>query len=234
MGSDNLYWIKKRGRPQRQSKKNKEYIDSILIVCEGGQTEPNYFNSFPVTNVKIKTIGAGKNTLSLIDHAIKKWKEFARDGAYYEKVWCVFDRDDFPLNNYNEAFAIISHEEKKINQQYKKKVGRKVKIKIAYSNEAFELWYLLHYDYFQNGMKRSQYKNMLNKRLGKEYKKNDPKMYSILDQLAVETKGLQGQFFAINNAKKLRKHSTKKDKHNYNPSTNVDKLVEDLNKHLKK
>jgi len=76
MGSDNLFWLKKKGKLKREIKLIKDYSDSLLIVCEGEQTEPNYFESFQTSGVKIKVIGKGKNTLSLVNDAIKEWKIF--------------------------------------------------------------------------------------------------------------------------------------------------------------
>lgn len=63
MGTDNVYHNKRKGSLARKSKKIKKYKNSILIVCEGEQTEPNYFRSFWISNIKVKTIGIGKNTI---------------------------------------------------------------------------------------------------------------------------------------------------------------------------
>lgn len=235
MGSDNLHWMKKRQKAKRESKKIREYKDSILIVCEGEKTEPNYFESFPNSNVKVKVIGTGRNTHSLLEAAIEKWKEYAEMGNFYEKLWCVFDKDDFPMENFHKAFESIENQRKKLNRRYKRKVKREIKINIniAYSNEAFELWYLLHYDFFDNAMSRSDYKQLLTKRMGIKYKKNDPQIYFKLKKLTFDTEGERGQSFAIRNAKKQREKLSGPGCHYPNPSTTVDLLVEELNKHLK-
>ena len=161
MGSDNFYHLKKRSQLKRKSKKTKEYRNSILIICEGEKTEPNYFQSFPISNIKVKTIGTGRNTESLVDEAIKKWIEFSKEDEFYERLWCVFDRDRFSQNSYDSAFKKVNDEEKRLNRRYKRKAGRKINISIAYSNEAFELWYLLHFDYIDSALSRSEYKRML-------------------------------------------------------------------------
>ncbi|MCK5100345.1 MAG: RloB domain-containing protein [Desulfobacteraceae bacterium] len=234
MGSDNLHHLKRKGQLRRKSQKLKEYKDSILIICEGDKTEPNYFNNFPVSNVIVKAIGTGKNTVSLVEEAIEKWKEFAHEDKYFEKLWCVFDKDDFPSINYYKAFENVASEERKLNKKFKKRVGRKIEISIAYSNQAFELWYLLHYDYIDSGINRSEYKRMLTRRMGERYEKNNPAMYNFLEQLSQQTNDKQGQNFAISNAKKLRKSITTELKHAHNPATAVDILVEELNRYLKK
>ncbi len=233
MGSDDCHHFTKKRALKRRKKNSREYKDSILIICEGSETEVKYFKSFPVTNIKVETIGTGRNTISLISEAIEIWKGFADDHTFYERLWCVFDRDDFPLQNYNEAFDKIEFEEQKLNKKFKKQTKREIKISIAYSNQAFELWYLLHYDYITASIDRSEYKRMLTKRMGKKYRKNDPDIYGLLKKLSDDTHTLQGQTYAISNAKKLYS-SIKGLKHNHNPSTTIHLLVEELNKYLKK
>ncbi len=231
MPKDKQFWFKKRNKIEREKEALREYKDSILIVCEGKETERNYFDSFQTPDVKVNVIGKGSSTNRLVEDAIAEWKSCAEEGKYYEKLWCVFDRDDFPLANYNQAFETVKTQERRLNEKYEKKTDRKISIKIAYSNQAFELWYLLHYDYHITAYHRSQYKSMLTKRLKKKYKKNDPNIYSDLLLLAEKTNGYQGQDFAIKNAQKLRKG--KRNIHNINPSTSIDLLVLELNKHLK-
>jgi len=233
MGSDDLYHLKKRKQLKRNKKKTKEYKNSMLIVCEGEQTEKNYFESFPVSNIKVKTIGTGRNTESLIGQAIEEWINFSEENKFYEKLWCVFDRDSFCQRSYDGAFRKVVTEEKKLNRKFKRRVGRKINISIAYSNEAFELWYLLHFDYIDSSLSRSEYQRMLTARMNKKYEKNDPSIYQFFENLSKSTNGQKGQLFAINNAKKLRVKIPNGLKHNYNPSTKVDLLVEELNTYLK-
>ncbi len=225
--------FKKKGKPKRASKPSKEYRNSILIICEGEKTEPNYFKGFPVSNIKVKTIGLGQNTLSLVESAVQLWKDLFKEGKCFEKLWCVLDRDSFPLRNYNQAFQTITTEEQRLNRRYRKQVKRDIELSIAYSNEAFELWYILHFDYITSGISRSEYERMLTDRMGKEYKKNDPNMYNFLEKLSSETNFQKGQAVAIRNAKSLRKSTQVANIHNNNPSTSVDELVEELNKYLK-
>lgn len=46
----------------------------FLIICEGTKSEPQYFKHFKHPGVKIKIIGTGKNTESLVDEAVKRKK----------------------------------------------------------------------------------------------------------------------------------------------------------------
>ena len=122
-------------KKERQSRELKIYF---LIVCEGEKTEPNYFMHFhqKVKNfVYVKCEGGGINTIQVVEKAIN-----LRDNSElkYDKVWAVFDKDDFPSECFNAAI------------QKAKSNG----IDCAWSNEAFELWYLLHFQYRNAGMKR--------------------------------------------------------------------------------
>jgi hypothetical protein len=201
-----------------------------LIVCEGEKTEPNYFkwwqkqlenirraakskcgidvNSY---NDEIKVKGEGKNTNSLVKKAVELTEQASIDHKInYTQVWCVFDRDSFKPENYNTAIEQARAED----------------FKVAYSNEAFELWYLLHFDYVNTGVSRKQYKKMLTKRLAEKYKKNDPEIY---EKLLKHPKADQQE--AIENAKKLLNKNAG-DYANHNPSTTVFELVESLNDYV--
>ena len=176
--------------------------DRFLIVCEGEKTEPNYFNKFRVPKNVIEVIGVGYNTVSLVKKAIK-----LKDKDSYEQVWCVFDRDSFLAENFNNALEL----------------ARKNKIKVAYSNEAFELWYILHFNYHDAATSRDQYERMLSQRIDFKYKKNDPNMYDFLFSL---------QDDAIRNAIKLFNSYNNHNPVSNNPSTTVHTLVQELNKHM--
>lgn len=181
----------------------------FLIVCEGEKTEPNYFKSFPVdTNViKLDIKGEGKNTKSLVEKAI----ELKNDSEFDEtdRFWCVFDRDNNPKNpndaqNLNAAINIAQNNG----------------IKVAYSNDAFELWYLLHFHYYNAAISRKDYQNMLTKLLGHKYEKNSDTIYE-------ELKDKQQD--AIKHAKRLLQEYDRPNPETDNPSTTVHLLVEELN-----
>lgn len=201
MGTDDLF---KKARVKRETRKslNKKILDNILILCEGEKTEPNYFNGikckYRMSNVEIKGLGANTDTITKI--AVKEHRNFSQ-------IWCVFDRDSFDAHNFNRAFQMI--------KKYKN-------IHIAYSNEAFELWYLLHFNYYNTGITREAYCKKLNKLLGKKYKKNSTEIYSLI---------CDKENVAIKNAKRLFESYPNENPEKNNPSTTVYKLVEELNKY---
>ena len=194
---------KKNFRNLKRKKNFKQIRKNFLIVCEGEKTEPNYFSNFRVPKRVFDVVGIGANTESLVKKAI----ELKNNATIsYDYVWCVFDRDSFPAQNFNKAFIL----------------AKRNNINIAYSNEAFEIWYLLHFHFHDAGTSRTQYKAMLTDRLGFPYKKNDPHMYDHLHSF---------QEIAIQNAIKLLNSYTNKSPVNDNPSTSVHILVQELNKH---
>jgi hypothetical protein len=181
-------------------------LRKILIVCEGERTEPNYFMAFPenpkvYSNIDVQ--GIGYNTISLVKEAIRIKEEAWKSLVPYQEVWCVFDRDSFPLEYFNEAIALAKRE----------------KIRCAYSIEAFEIWYLLHFNYYDTGLSRTQYKDKLTDLLGKEYLKNDTEMYERLQDK---------QETAIKHAKRLYGIQCTKAIKDQNPMTTVFELVERL------
>lgn len=118
---------------------------SILIVCEGENTEPSYFNQFRITSAKVNSVGEGYNTVSLVNRA----RILAQQGNY-DQVWCVFDKDDFNDNDFNSAIQIAEANN----------------FGVAYSNQSFEYWLILHFnDHQGGGMHRNSYNDKINEHL---------------------------------------------------------------------
>jgi len=203
MGHDKLFQKKNvLTRPEKRLK-----LRRILIICEGEKTEPNYFRKFKATNPEvfdyIDVQGTGYNTVSLITEAIRIKNEAIQRNEPYIETWCVFDRDDFPIESFEKAI----------------KLAEQNQIKCAYSIEAFEIWYMLHFNFYDTGFSRSQYKEKLSELLKKPYLKNDPGMYLLLSKK---------QSIAIQNARKLYKKQYLLPLKDQNPITTVFQLVERL------
>ncbi len=180
----------------------REVKQRFLIVCEGSKTEPNYFRSFrvPKNVAEIDVQGVGENPSKLVQSA----KDLNKQGAY-DQVWCVFDRNSWTIEDFNNAIKNAKGEG----------------FEVAYSNEAFELWYVLHFEFLHTGIPRSDYLRKLTSLFGQTYQKNSETIY---DEL------FDKQAIAIKNAENLLKqyapHTPAKD----NPSTTVHLLVQELNK----
>lgn len=225
MGSDDLFKKRRQARERRQHDFRTPNANSFLIVTEGERTEPLYFKGMQklikekiggIIDVKelpvIKIHGEGCSTGRLIevtDQIVKDAK------IMYQNIWVVFDKDDF--KDFDQAI----------------KNGQNKGYKIAWSNQAFEYWLYLHFNYSDSALHRHQWNDKLDElfcqyNLGDgKYRKNYEDIYNMLNHYGgVET--------AIKNA---RRRMAEFDKNGYRPSeydpgTMVYKLVEELKKYL--
>jgi RloB-like protein len=181
-------------------------VRRILILCEDEKSSRDYFASFPHNKkqVEIHCIGTGKNTDSLIEEAIKRTLKARAAHELYERVWVVFDKDDFPLKNFNRAFDLA--------KVYKE-------ITACWSNECFELWYLLHFIYIDTAISRNDIAKKISDQLGKTYNKADQSMYDFMKE-KLDT--------ALQNAQKLAFENELNGERTRNPSTLIHELVEAL------
>ena len=201
-----MLMIKKRKNSRGYSLRKvntRETRQRFLIVCEGSKTEPTYFESFRVPKDVIDVKGLGQNPSKLIDSAEK-----FNDTDDYDRVWCVFDRDSWTPQDFNKAFV----------------TAKKLGFQIAYSNESFELWYVLHFQFLNTGIPRKDYCDKLTNLLGYKNKKNSEMMYEAL---------LDKQSIAIKNAENLLKQYRPNNPEKDNPSTTVHLLVQELNKFIR-
>lgn len=195
----------------------------LLIYCEGKNTEPSYFNQFRLPSVDIHSFGEGRNTLSLVERAL----ELSQENSY-DQVWCVFDADPKPGNskqaeNFNKAI----------------KFAEKHDLKIAYSNQAFEYWLILHFEDHQGGsMNRNDYSGKLNNYLrpfrvkydGDASKIIHDDFFEILDGVDSKTKVARKQL-AIKRAERIYNNLDHSNPAKNESSTSVFKLVQELLKY---
>jgi len=198
----------------RRQTKTRETRKRFLIVCEGEKTEVNYFKAFTVPKkIEVMVKGEGKNSLSLVEKAIKIIDNLKKDDSF-DQIWCVFDKDNCSKEQFNQA----------------ERLAKQKNIKIAYSNEAFEIWFILHFQYLDIATYRSEYLTILTNQMQKygllnkkeKYEKNREDMYEKLKPY---------QTTAITNAAKLIQDRDEAKKHPFdaNPSTTVQELVQELN-----
>ncbi len=193
-----------RTREQR-SFDAREVKERFLIVCEGKITEPLYFEGFRVPGRVLEVVGTGYNTVSLVDEAIRRKQEQRQD---YDQCWCVFDRDSFSDSGFNSAI----------------RKAEAAGFRVAYTNEAFELWYLLHFDDHQSALSRTQYGPLLTQRLGHAYQKNSAAMYRELENRQAQAVRRAERLLA-----KYAPHNPQQD----NPCTTVHLLVQELAKNVR-
>jgi hypothetical protein len=124
-------------RPRREDK-NRSVNERILILCEGGKTEPNYFNGIKrdkaISNrlaaLRIHVHHTKKNTAKeLIAEAVELIKEAKEEKNPYNSSWIIVDRDGY--TKHPEAFDR----------------ARAHGIHVSFSSPCFEYWILLHFEY---------------------------------------------------------------------------------------
>jgi hypothetical protein len=188
----------------QRSAPTRDELPRFLIVCEGTCTEPYYFEALAQElrlSVDIRVEGLGDNTDSLVERAIAISAE-----DNYTQVWCVFDRDSFPAGRFNRAINL----------------AHRNGLFVAYSNEAFELWYVLHFEFLQTGLPRADYEKKLSLYLRKRYKKNSSTIYKEIHI---------NQAIAIRNASTLFATYNPIEPERNNPSTTVHLLLIELFKY---
>lgn len=187
--------------------------NKFYILTNGERTEKNYFEllkaKHSIYEVKVEFVNS--DPLGLVEYAIRNFKDA-------NQVWCVFDVDN-------------SHKENRFLPALKKAENNG--IKTAYSNMAFEVWLISHYELCEKELQTKDYPSVLNKYLkckGVTYSKNDKEL-------------LKNCFIplykdAVQNAKVIYQTRVKKYREvcpnerlpiwNWNSSTDVFKLVEAL------
>lgn len=183
---------------------------SFLIVCEGERTEPDYFRAFRMTSATVKAVGQAMNTLSLVQKAISIREADKKKKHIYDQCWVVFDKDDFPANDFNQAISF----------------AEKNGFQVAYSNQAFEYWFLLHFHLYQGPLHRNCYAEMLTKLTGIHYSKNEGFGAMMYNRLI----GLQPQ--AIQNAQTVLTEVSQGNPAMEESSTTVHLLISELNKYI--
>lgn len=146
-----------------KKKKRKEnsrlvFPSRYLIICEGIKTEPQYFGGLKNhmkklygdrIKIEVDIMGTGKNTTGILKKA-KELVEAQSELNPYEKVWLVYDKDDFPKRNFNQVANWV-------NQRNNNGTNNNPQYNVAWSNECIELWFLLHYEYLSSQIKRKKY-----------------------------------------------------------------------------
>ncbi len=236
--------IKSKGRVN-EKKRLKQY-STHLIYAEGSETEPLYIeniknildkdSNFLSSNILIETIpeSGGANTLSLIEYAEKDVKKRLKNNERISYVWIFYDKDSFPKSNFDNAKNKIEAKNKKefVNSDNDYVDENEIRWEACWSNECFEIWVLLHFNYIESALSRKRGNkndnliNMINENLEKSgcnfsYEKNNKNIYNLLNQYGDVSK-------AIKYAKRLEeKNGTQ------NPSTGVYKFLEYFDLYLK-
>jgi hypothetical protein len=119
---------------------------TFIIFCEDEVSEYIYFKWFETSSIKINIINKQKsmmsNVLKALSYCEKNQFLIQEEGKYILEadgieVWCVYDRD---IENNDELI-----QEKNIEFNLSISTAAQTGINVAWSNDAFELWILLHF-----------------------------------------------------------------------------------------
>ncbi len=225
MGTDDLFKKRREKLKKREIESKIPKPNSFLIVTEGTKTEPFYFDglakyinelygssSIQTEKPIIKTLGEGKNTVSLVEATAKI---VARSSMIYEQVWVVFDKDDF--DKFDEAISLA--------ESYGFHVG--------WSNQSFEYWIYLHFNYSDSALHRSEWVKKLDEHFklngiaDNGYEKNIPNIFDIVTNYG-------SLKFAINSAIRVEKtYNETVSPSRRDPCSTVYKLIQELMSYIK-
>jgi hypothetical protein len=132
---------------KQEDTRQADSLPTFIIFCEDEVSEPIYFKYFETKIIKVNTIknqkGKIDNVFKAICHCQDEGLMEPNDGLFYlqsedTQVWCVFDRD-IEDNSSKIKLGNISFDEAI-------KTAESNGFKVAWSNDAFELWVLLHFE----------------------------------------------------------------------------------------
>lgn len=219
-------------------------LQTFLIFCEDQTSEYEYFKYFETEKIKVNIFQNQRNSIENVIKAITYCKInniIDADNNVIEgfEIWCVYDRDKFINDpNFDETkmkfnIAILAAELHKIN--------------LAWSNDSFELWVLLHLtdihdesnfmhrddyyrfleDFFKNKDNKSERLETILSHSTFSYKKDMKKRRNFIE--VVRNEIIPNTFIAIERSKQLLKiHEGKDDLSDWCPCTLVHNLVERL------
>jgi hypothetical protein len=210
--------------------KEKHIRKSFIIAYEDKTSAPTYFEMIIKNLEKNKKIApslvVAKHSHTHPTGVLKDLKQSRYND--YDYKWIVIDRD--------KEIEGGGHSKDDFNNAIQQ--AKKLKVDVAYSNDCFELWYLLHFNYVNTAQSRTDLVDKLINKL-----KQSSNNFTDLTQKNIKRGAhiqkifnflIDKQQTAINNAKTLLEsygedHNPEQD----NPSTTIFKLVELLNNESK-
>jgi hypothetical protein len=210
-----------KGEPYIEEKLDQK--KTFLIICEGENTEPLYFEGFPVPSKTIITQGGHNTKTKLVDYALTQKNDAKYAGR---EIWCVFDYDVKPDE--------VATQPQDFNNAIEK--AETNGLKVAWSNDAFELWFVLHYQTMESSLTRHEVYDILKPLWGLESFHKEAKTRAYCEGHYERHNGVNGanQTLAIRRASSLHEaYGSEKDYAKQSPCTTVYLLVEELNRNRK-
>jgi hypothetical protein len=186
---------------------------AFLILCEG-QTEADYFLAFSNERVAVTAHDLGCAGKSLVDCALQY-----RDDGSFDEVWCVYDLD------YNVSEGGDQYHRFQESLDY----AAANDVLVAYSIDAFELWFRLHYEVVTGTIHRKQLYADLSQRWDMNYvAKGKRRAFTKTIKQRLDDDPLADVQLAIERAKGLYEEREGLPLREQNPITTVYRLVASL------
>ena len=124
--------------PKKRRTNKRKINKRVLILCEGGETEPNYFKGLKrdkaqrnrLAALRIEVYDSNKSTGRELVVEAKHLRKIAKhEKNPYDDIWVVIDKDGY--TKHPQTFDQASAN----------------RINIAFSSISFEFWILLHFNY---------------------------------------------------------------------------------------
>lgn len=170
-----------------------------LVYSEGTKTEPYYVdnikrciakkyacNQNDIEIIPTSKDGRSFNTISLVSYAINDVNQRLKSGENINGVWVMFDKDEFPgfFDAHNKIIGLNnSTDYNEDGFKYNTETG--IAWHSCWSNESFELWLCLYFNYYNSANTRKDYISHLEnstplKSIGFRYNKAQENIHDIL------------------------------------------------------
>lgn len=195
----------RRSRGRTVAKRNP--FNFCVIVCEGTETEPKYFHRLNerFSGLKMKMPRSQiTDPEGLVRTALGLIGKHDLDLQGGDQLWCVFDAD--------------GNSEDAIQRAVDMAAGN---VRFAFSNPCFELWFLLHFEYYAARIDRAELMKRLKRHIPNYRKTSD--VHDLLKDkknVAIKSAVKLEQLHGLNGTRILSLGS--------NPSTQVHELVQEI------
>jgi hypothetical protein len=113
-------------------------LRQTFMIFTEGETEEGYFKQF---KVRCKTVKGG-HALKIVEEAIVQKKNLKRA---YDQYWVVLDKDNTSVDDFLKAIQLAERN----------------KMRVAYSCDAFEIWWLFHFMQIKSPIPPKEYERKI-------------------------------------------------------------------------
>jgi hypothetical protein len=138
--------------------RHEDTLRTFIIFCEDDNSEPLYFRSFSNDKVQINAVPNQRQGKLNLLNAIQKCREdgliafvdnrWQASEGIREKIWCVYDRD-LEHTDWNQI-----PQQHHLDFDLAIQTATQSDLRVAWSNDVFELWILLHFEDVPHGQIR--------------------------------------------------------------------------------